>query len=77
MKIILSYTGFLRFENRSSGDALEVEQGCTITQVLEQLGIRPEHRRFVLAMVNGEKGRPGRVLNDGEELLLHLPVGGG
>lgn len=77
MKIVLSYTGFLRFENRTSGDMFEVPDGATIRQLLEKLGIRPEHIRFVIAMVNGEKRRPGCVLNDGDELMLHLPVGGG
>ena len=55
---------------------LEAEDGATINSVLAMLDIEPQQVQIV--MVNG-KPRPDRELSleDGDELTVVAPVGGG
>ena len=77
MKIHLEFSAVLHIEKVKSGDMFEVEDEATIRHLLEALGIRSEHRKYVVPSVNGKQGRITTVLHDGDHVHLALPMGGG
>ena len=77
MKIKLSYTGYLKFDGVESGDHMEVGEGSTVGDVLAGFHVPPEQQRFLTLFVNDEKVDPSRVVNDGDELMVVIQIGGG
>jgi sulfur carrier protein ThiS len=77
MKITLTYTGVIDVKNYANGADIEVDDGSSVDQVLGLCGIREQHRRFVIPIVNGKQVRLTHVLADGDDLSLFLPLGGG
>ena len=77
MKIRVTYSAVLSIGNPASGSVADVEDGTTIAAFMSRCGIRPGHQRFIVPVVNGEVRRPDDVLEEGDDLNLLLPVGGG
>ena len=77
MKIHLEFTAVLQLEGVRSGDDVEVPDGCTITDLLTQLRVRPAHQKYVVPFVNGKQQRLPFRLSDGDKVIFSLPVGGG
>ncbi|MFQ6057826.1 MAG: MoaD/ThiS family protein [Anaerolineae bacterium] len=77
MHITVKLYGNLRTYLGGEGDTaqLEVAQGVTVRQFLEQLGI-PDGRVWMSA-VNDQVVDGERVLQDGDMLEVFEPVGGG
>jgi sulfur carrier protein ThiS len=63
--------------NLVSGDSLSVKEGSTLNDLFTIIGIREEHKKFVIAMVNDRKATIYQTLKDNDTLKLMLPVGGG
>ncbi|NCC49839.1 MAG: MoaD/ThiS family protein [Spartobacteria bacterium] len=77
MKITLFFTGHFGFDDIKSGDEFELNEGATVADLLTAKGIQKEHQRFVIPFINGVEKRLTVVINDGDEVRLFLPVGGG
>ena len=61
----------------TSGNATSVdfEEGATIADVLDALGVPPDGRSYV--QLNGNREEPSTTLADGDELRVIVPLGGG
>jgi sulfur carrier protein ThiS len=61
----------------TSGNATSVEfqEGATIADVLDALGVPPEGRSYV--QLNGSREEPSAALADGDEVRVIVPLGGG
>mgnify|MGYP003586126928 CR=1 FL=1 len=77
MKITLRLVGHLKLEGVENGDAIDVAEGTTVRTLLDQHRMAPHHQRYVVPIVNGEEQKLSHVLEDGDELSLFLPIGGG
>lgn len=74
MKVTVKlFAGFR--ENRFKIAERDLAEGCTIAEVLAELGINePE---LGVALINGRHVLPDHVLSDGETISLFPKVGGG
>ncbi len=77
MKVRLNYAAVLKLERVSSGSALDLSEGTTVSQLLSDCNVKEEHKRYILVFVDEKKRDLNHVLRDGEELSLYLPIGGG
>ena len=77
IKIKLTFTGVIDIKNAENNSIIKVEKGFSIGDVLAGLGVRKEHKRFIITIVNNEKQPQTYMLEDGDHLSLFLPVGGG
>ncbi|MCP4180299.1 MAG: MoaD/ThiS family protein [bacterium] len=75
--IKVSFTGLIDVKNFNSDSTLSVLSESTINDVLGDLGIKQQHKRFLITLVNENKERLTYVLKNGDHLSLFLPVGGG
>jgi molybdopterin converting factor small subunit len=60
-------------QNRKA--VIEVKDGATLREVMNQLGIPPDLPNMVL--VNGRQAPDGTVIKDGETLSIFPPLAGG
>ena len=77
INIKLSYTGVIDIKNASNDSMLQIDAGSTIGDVLSILGIRREHKKYIISMVNDEKQKSSYELQNNDHLNLFLPIGGG
>ena len=77
MRISLAYVGYLHLPGVKNNSVLEVDEPSSVADVLEHFGMRREHRRFLVPVVNGERKRLSYVLRPDDALFLYLPAGGG
>ena len=77
MEIKLSFVGWLRFGDLKSGDRIQVESGTAVSDLLTQFEVDPKKQRYIKPFVHNEEVRQTHVLQDGDELLLVIAVGGG
>jgi sulfur carrier protein ThiS len=77
MKVKLEFVALLNIENMKSGDWIELEAPSTITDLLTKIGISDRHQKFVIPFINQKPARRSSSLEDGDEVYLFLPVGGG
>ena len=63
--------------NIANGDFVAVKAGSNLSDLLTQVGIRAEHKKFVIATVNDKKETLYYMLKNNDEIKLLLPVGGG
>ena len=75
---------FAVLRERAGRDSIEVEleEGATVAEVLDQLSARPELEELLSRMpvrmaVNRDYADPGTQLTSGDELALVPPVSGG
>lgn len=65
----------------SKEEDLELADGTTVQMLLDDYVRRfpklDRYREHIILSVNKEYGRPGRVLNDGDEVTFLPPVSGG
>lgn len=77
MKILIEYMGFFKIKDVPSKSELEVEPGITIEGLLDQLEVKQEHRRYLTPLVQRKRQKLDYQLQDGDDLFLYYPVGGG
>jgi len=77
VKIRLSYTGYLKFDRAKSGSQIEVEEGSTVGDVLAGFHVPQEQQRFLTLFANDERVQPTHTLEDGDELMVIIQIGGG
>jgi sulfur carrier protein ThiS len=63
----------------SGKDDLHVELPASsrIADLLEKVGYRPQHQRFIVVAVNGQQRRHSGTLCDHDEVTLLMPTSGG
>ncbi|MGD9872787.1 MAG: MoaD/ThiS family protein [Kiritimatiellia bacterium] len=77
MKVTVNHTAHLKLTGIEPGKSAEIETGASIADLLRKCGVQESHLQFVTPYVNGKEVRIHHVLQDGDELKLFLPVGGG
>ncbi len=77
INIQISFTGVIDIKNIESGSTLQIKLNSTIEDVLTTLGIKREHKKYIITIVNDEKRKQSYVLQDNDHLSLFLPIGGG
>ena len=77
IRVQVFYTGLIDIKNVSSGEYVSIEEGSTLSDLFSILGIRPEHKRYIIPMVNDQKEFLHYILKDDDQIKLFLPVGGG
>lgn len=77
MKVILFGHHARLLPPGSSGNttSVEVRQGSTIADVLDVLGVPPDGRSYV--QLNGSREEPSAALDEGDEVRVIVPLGGG
>lgn len=75
--IKVSFTGLIDVKNFNSESNLSLKSESTIDDALGQLGIRMQHKRFLITLINDNKERLTYILKNGDHLSLFLPMGGG
>lgn len=74
MGIKIKLFATLRF-GRFSEKLCEMKPGATISNIIEELGLPPEQVSIIF--VNGRHAKPDTILNDGDEVAMFPPIGGG
>ena len=79
MQVRVLFFGVLKDLLASSGEALTLPEGTTVTQLLERLRVRAGHPVWsgLAVAVNREYAPGSAVLSDGDEVALLPPVSGG
>ncbi len=77
MKITVELAGPLHVNGIDKKGTVELEDGSSVSLLLDKLGVRKEHAKYVSAFVNGKEIRLSSGLNDNDQVKLFLPLGGG
>ena len=77
MKVTLEFSAVLDVKNFANGDSVSLDEGSTIGDLITLAGIRPEHRRYVVSLLNGREVRHEQELADGDEVFLLVLASGG
>lgn len=77
MKILIEYMGFFKIKDVPSKSEIEVEPDTSIEELLDQLDVKKEHRKFMTPLVQRKRQKMDYQLQEGDQLFLYYPVGGG
>lgn len=77
MKILIEYMGFFKIKDVPSKSEIEVEPDTSIEELLDQLDVKKEHRKYLTPLVQRKRQKLDYQLQDGDQLFLYYPVGGG
>ena len=77
MTIHLEYVAMLHLPGVRNGAPFALPEGATVSALLEQLGVRAEHRKVIAPFVNEKRVHASTCLREGDRVFLALPVGGG
>lgn len=77
IKIHLEIAGPLYIEAVDKKSSLFVDNGTTISGLLEKLHVSKSHKPFISVFINGVEKKRSKILNDGDKVKLFLPTGGG
>ncbi len=70
-------TGLLHIEGLGKNGSIELNDGATIEDLLNQLKVQQDHQKFVGAFINGEERNRFTTLQNHDKVTLLLPIGGG
>ena len=73
MKITVSHVHPLNIDVEDD-EEIEVEDGLTVDELLDELGIPQDQQKFVRPQVNGEEHRISERLSNGDHLHLFMHV---
>lgn len=77
MKVRVEHIALIQCPHLETDGTVQVADGATITDVLNQIGIDPDHQRAVVPFINSEKAKRSHTLHDGDKVFLSLAIGGG
>lgn len=77
MTIRLDYVAMLHLPGVRNGAPFVLPEGATVSDLLERLGVRAEHRKVIAPFVNEKRVHASTCLREGDRVFLALPVGGG
>lgn len=74
---LLLFGPYAQYLPHSEGGAavLEARAGTTVTSLLDSVGLPASSRQYVT--VNGDRVKDDVALNDGDEVRVIVPLGGG
>ena len=75
--IVVESTGLLHIDGLGKNCTIELNEGATIEDLLNQLKVQRDHQKFVSAFINGEEQNRFTTLHDHDKVTLLLPIGGG
>lgn len=73
----VEYPAPLHVPGTPSGSRVTLPTGATLSCLLDHLGIEPRHQPHVAAFVEGERIRASSPLQDGDRVVLQVPISGG
>jgi hypothetical protein len=77
MHVTIRFVGYLHLEGVENGASMQIDGTPSVKKLLDLFRMRKEHQQYVIPVINGKKAKLGTLLQDGDTLFLHLPVGGG
>ena len=77
IEIEVESTGLLHIEGLGKNGQVEVNEGATVEDLLNELKIAKDHQKFVSAFINGEEKNRFTLLHNKDKVTLLLPIGGG
>ena len=77
MKIRVHLSGPIVLAAGAPENPVELEEGRTIDRLLSVLGFSERHLVFFRVAVGGEVASRGTFLQDGDEVTIMIPIGGG
>lgn len=75
VKLFYNLAEFLPPEIKNKKDSLSLEEGATIKNLLDRLGIPEQMTRVIL--VNGIRPKDGAKLQEGDVVAIFPPLAGG
>ncbi len=75
INLYATLTRFLSEQGRNGGNVIDVSEGATAGDVLQQLNVPDEQVKLIF--VDGVHGGRQTILKDGSRLGVFPPVGGG
>jgi sulfur carrier protein ThiS len=75
--IQIKYVGKSEVFGLENGELLQIEEGTTISDVLDVAKVQKAFHKLVVPQVNGEHQKITYVLQANDELDFFLPIGGG
>lgn len=76
-KVFVEYTGVICSHSGKKQEWVEISNDATVETLLNDLGYRKEHQKFIIVTVNGDKKNLEDRLDEGVAVSLFLPAGGG
>jgi sulfur carrier protein ThiS len=73
---VIIYGSLLRPEGKHDY-VKAVPEGATVRELILALGYQPQHVATILTTINGTQASHNRKLQDGDELVLSVMIGGG
>lgn len=77
MTVLVEHVAMLAVQGLPPGGQLELPDGADVDRLLERIGVPDPFRHVVAPFINGRRGQRTTVLQDGDQVFLSLPVGGG
>lgn len=77
MKITVEHIALIQCENVGPDGQVTLPADATVTDLLNHIGMSPEHQRAVVPFINREKAKRSHGLHDGDSVFLSLAIGGG
>lgn len=77
MKVSVDHIALIHAKNLDANRQVELPDGASVKDLLDQIGIEPEHQKAVVPFINKEKAKRAHALQDGDEVFLSLAIGGG
>ncbi len=77
MKIKVEQVALLKCRNVPENGVVELNSSATIGDLLNVIGIRPEHQKVIVPFINRNRAKRTSALEDGDEVFLSLAIGGG
>jgi sulfur carrier protein ThiS len=77
MGISVEFAGPVRRPWAENTRTIPFDEGGTVAGLLEHLGFTPSEIRLLWVAVSGELAAPGRVLKDGDRVMISVRMGGG
>jgi len=77
MKVNVKIMGVLNRYKGKSEFEIEIPGGAKIEDLYNEIGYNKKQASFILAAVNGKQRRKMHSLNEDDNILLSMTVGGG
>lgn len=76
-KIFIEYSGVIKRPHGKNEETIEISSPLSMEMLLNQLGYRPIHHKFILISVNGQQASLETIVKFDDKVFLFLPSGGG
>ena len=77
MKVTVEHIALIHAKNLDADRHVELPEGASVKDLLDRIGIEPEHQKAVVSFINKEKAKRSHTLQDGDAVFLSLAIGGG